>query len=89
MWIDLIGLCLSFCPTTRDHCLTGALTYQDAIFFACQAMWHLKDWVKNDLSFAPRDKDILQKDIHAERCLLICADIANGSKASGLTFSKN
>jgi hypothetical protein len=43
-------------------------------------MWHLKDWVLNDPEFGAKDKEALKRDIHAEECLLVCSDIANGSK---------
>ena len=58
---------------------TGLLTI-DVIMFGCQSMWHLKDWILNDADFGAKDKDALKKDIYSSRCLLACADLANGSK---------
>jgi len=48
-------------------------------------MWHLKDWILNDPQFGASDQAALSKDIHATRCLLVCADIANGSKHLSLS----
>ena len=66
---------------------TGLLTI-DVIMFACQSMWHLKDWVLNDPDFGAKDKKALKDDIHASRCLLICADHANRSKHLSLNSPK-
>jgi hypothetical protein len=60
--------------------LGGALTFEDAVIFTCQNMWHLKDWILNDPAFHPKDTALLTKDIHSQQCLLICADLANGSR---------
>jgi hypothetical protein len=70
------------------HPVGGALTFYDIAIFACQNMWHLKDWVLNDPNFRPKDLGKLKADIHTEKSLLICADIANGSKHLTLTRSK-
>jgi hypothetical protein len=43
-------------------------------------MWHLKDWILNDPDFAAKDQTKLKADIHASPPLLVCADLANGSK---------
>ena len=56
------------------------LTFLDIVIFACQNMWHLKDWIINDINFHAKDKKLLMEDIHNSECLLICSDIANGSK---------
>ena len=58
---------------------TGLLTI-DVMMFACQSMWHLKDWIINDNNFGAKDKNALKQDIFSSRCLLACADLANGSK---------
>ena len=58
---------------------TGLLTI-DVMMFACQSMWHLKDWILNDSNFGAKDKNAQKDDIYASRCLLACADLANGSK---------
>ena len=52
----------------------------DVTMFACQSMWHMKDWILNDPDFGARDKNALKADIFSSRCLLACADLANGSK---------
>ena len=58
---------------------SGLLTI-DVMMFACQSMWHLKDWILNDRDFGAKDRKALEGDIYASRCLLACADLANGSK---------
>ena len=66
----------------------GGLLPIDVVIFACQSMWHLKDWILNDPSFGAKDNEKLKEEIHASRCLLICSDIANGSKHLSLVRSK-
>lgn len=56
------------------------ITFFDIVMFACQNMWHLKDWVINDVNFHVKNKKDLIKNIYSSQCLMICADIANGSK---------
>ena len=56
------------------------LSFYDIIIFSCQNMWHLKDWIINDSNFHAINKELLKDDIHSSECLLICSDIANGSK---------
>jgi hypothetical protein len=56
------------------------ITFFDIVIFTCQNMWHLKDWILNDINFRTKDKKLLLEDIHNSECLLICSDIANGSK---------
>jgi hypothetical protein len=60
--------------------LLGTLTFYDVIIFACQSMWHLKDWILHDEEFGAADGEVLKRDIHAAHSLKVCADIANGSK---------
>ena len=48
--------------------------------FACQSMWHMKDWILNDPDFGARDNNALKSDIFSSRCLIACADLANGTK---------
>ena len=72
----------------NPHDWVSGLDAIDIIVFACQSMWHLKDWILNDAYFGARDKEELNRDIHASRCLLICADLANGSKHLSLTNRK-
>jgi hypothetical protein len=72
----------------QDSLLGAALTFEDAIFFTCQSMWHLKDWILNDPNFQAKNIEKLKADIHAKPCLLICADLANGSKHLTLTRPK-
>lgn len=62
------------------HKLAAGLLAIDVTMFARQSMWHLKDWILNDHDFGAKDKDALERDIYSSRCLLACADLANGSK---------
>lgn len=55
----------------------GKLQFYDILIFACQCMWHLKDWILNDPEFGEKDTKALYEEIHSEKCLLICADLAN------------
>ena len=68
--------------------LLGKLEHYDIAVFACQAMWHLKDWIMNDPEFRAADPQALKDDIHAEECLLVCADLANGTKHLALNYPK-
>lgn len=68
--------------------IIGGLEAIDVVLFACQSMWHLKDWIRNDLNFGARDIQALEKDIHASHCLLVCADLANGTKHLSLKNPK-
>jgi hypothetical protein len=48
-----------------------------AFFVTCH---HLRDWLENDKSVAAAARGDLKALIHRERCLQVCADIANGWK---------
>jgi len=64
--------------------------YVDALYFYFQNCWHLKDWIKNDdaapasLKAAVRRMETEQDPVHS---LMLCADLANGSKHFKLTHS--
>ncbi len=45
-----------------------------------QNCWHLKDWVKNDVSVLPAVRATLETDLTSSPDLMICADLANGTK---------
>lgn len=64
----------------NPHNIMRGLLFYDILIFACQSIWHLKDWVINDPEFGAKDKEALKNDIHSARCLLTCSDLANGSK---------
>lgn len=72
----------------NPHAMSTGLLTIDIMIFACQSMWHLKDWILNDPDFGVRDKEALKGDIHSQRCLLVCADLANGSKHLSLDRTK-
>ncbi len=72
----------------QQSLLGSALTFEDAIIFTCQSIWHLKDWVLNDVNFQAKDTAKLKADIHAQKCLLVCSDLDNGSKHLMLNHPK-
>ena len=72
----------------NPHTRASGLEAIDIIVFACQSMWHLKDWILNDANFGAKDREELVKDIHESRSLLVCADLANRSKHLSLTNPK-
>lgn len=73
------------------HDLAVGLLTIDILMFACQSMWHLKDWILNDPNFGAKDRDALKADIYhsdSSRCLHACSDLANGSKHLSLSKPK-
>lgn len=68
--------------------LAGNLAFEDVLMFTCQCIWHLKDWIVADESFHARDISRLLEEVHSAHCLMICADIANGSKHATLSRPK-
>lgn len=68
--------------------LAPGLEFQDIVLFACQNLWHLKDWIQSDPEFRAHDIVQLSRDIHTEPALLVCADIANRSKHHTLARSR-
>ena len=60
--------------------LVKGLMTIDVMIFACQSMWHLKDWILNDAEFGAKDDTELRTEIYSCHCLLVCSDLANGSK---------
>lgn len=64
------------------------LSFYDVLIFGCQSMWHLKDWILHDPHFGAANTETLSRDIHSTRCLLVCADIANGTKHLSLNRQK-
>jgi hypothetical protein len=67
-------------PRTRSD---GTEGYRDEVFALYQALWHLKDWLKNDPMTACGEGSAghtVEKWIKTAHHLLIAADVANGSK---------
>jgi hypothetical protein len=60
-------------------------TQLDALFCFFQNCWHLKDWIKNDASLSEDVRAALNGEAHANDFLLLCKDLANGSKHLKLT----
>lgn len=56
---------------------------EDLMWAFFQNAWHIKDWIKNDPTIAEEVKRAVVTDVHATESLLLCADLANGSKHFG------
>ena len=54
--------------------------YQDKSWAFFQFCWHLKDWVLNDAVVPASTKKIVKDAAHASKLLLVCRDMANGTK---------
>jgi hypothetical protein len=66
--------------------------YVDALYHCFQDCWHLKDWIKHDDSAPTALKDAARRMEKAKvneknwvESLMLCADVANGSKHFKLT----
>ena len=78
--LDRIDRLMTIVEADNPYARVSGLDSLDIIVFACQSMWHLKDWIRNDARFGARDLDGLNRDIHASDSLLVCRDLANRSK---------
>lgn len=56
------------------------LDYYDVLIITFQALWNLKDWILNDPSFGAKDPTALRRDIFESEPLMVCSDLANGTK---------
>ncbi len=56
------------------------IEYGDDIWSFFQNCWHLKDWVKNDPSVLSNVSQSIERLVAASPSLMICADLANGTK---------
>ncbi len=67
--------------------------FQDDMMNTFQAIWHVKDWVKNDPILSTAKYGAKQQAIiaaaHASPILKICADICNGTKHFKLTMPRS
>ena len=86
--LQRIDRIMTIVEADSPHELAIGLLPIDVMIFACQSMWHLKDWILNDSDFGAKDKNALSADIHSSRCLLACADLANGTKHFSLNRPK-
>lgn len=56
------------------------LRHYDLVVLCMQSMWNLKDWVLNDPDFGAKSLLELKKEIFSTQILLVCSDLANGTK---------
>ena len=78
--LDRIDRLMTVVEADDPHAWVKGLDDLDLVVFACQSMWHLKDWILNDAKFGAADREALKRDIHQSIPLLICRDLANRSK---------
>lgn len=62
---------------------------EDFMWAFFQNAWHIKDWLKNDPSLTPDQKAAISTEVHATESILLCADLANGSKHFGTDRSRD
>lgn len=86
--VQRIDRLLRIIESDDPYRMASGLSFYDLVIFACQSMWHLKDWILNDPHFGARDPVALKAEIHSSRCLLVCSDIANGTKHLSLNHPK-
>jgi hypothetical protein len=68
--------------TNQNH---SQIDYEDDLWAFFQNCWHLKDWIKNDLTIPQNIRGIIEKEARKYKSLRIAADLANRSKHSKLT----
>jgi hypothetical protein len=56
------------------------LRHYDLVVLCIQAMWNLKDWILNDPDFGAKSLLELKTEIFNTPILLVCSDLANGTK---------
>jgi hypothetical protein len=54
--------------------------FQDDMWSFFQHCWHLKDWVKNDDTVPQAARDQVVAEAHASQILMVCRDLACGTK---------
>ena len=86
--VERIDRLMEIVEANNQYKLVGGLQAIDMIIFACQSMWHLKDWILKDPHFGAKDIEKLKEEIHDSRYLLACSDLANVSKHLSLDRPK-
>jgi hypothetical protein len=71
----------SYARVTASH--ASSVAYDDNLHHFMQDCWHLKEWILNDP--ATRIGKAIKDHVKGYPSLLICADLANGSKHLKLT----
>ena len=56
------------------------IDYEDDLWGFFQNCWHLKDWIKNDLTIPQNIRDKIEDEVKKYKPLMIAADLANRSK---------
>lgn len=86
--IERVDRLLAIVNSTNPYPHIGDVEFEDILHFSIQSMWHVKDWILNDPSLTEHIAIETRADIHSRRCLMICADLANGIKHMRLRSSK-
>ena len=55
--VERIDRLMKIVEADNPHELAMGLLTIDVIMFACQSMWHLKDWILKDPKFGAKDND--------------------------------
>ena len=59
--VERIDRLMRIVEANIPHDLATGLLTVDVIMFACQSIWHLKDWILNDPDFGATDKEKLKQ----------------------------
>ena len=63
--------------------------YVDEIYAFFLNCWHLKDWIKQDITVDAVKRERIEPFINSNRSLRLCADICNALKHLTLTSSRS
>jgi hypothetical protein len=72
----------------RAHDLASD-NYLDEIYAFFMNCYHLKDWIKHDVSVPPHARQAVEGYINGSRSLQLCADICNSLKHLDLTSNRS
>ena len=64
--LERIDRLLEIINAKDPYSFIGQLQFEDIVIFTCQCIWHLKDWILNDVGFGAKDYNLLNKDIHSD-----------------------
>ena|ERR1043166_7632534 len=70
----------TYAPDDLDGLRAAFETYSDDLISFFQHAWHLKDWIRNDAGVPTSTREAVVGEAEKTDELLLCADIANGTK---------